>query len=193
MASSLDHRRDVRSVEVFGHNIKDFTEREHHWSIALKYDFQQRGLMCEVSDNGVDGTGDLITDKLANYNADKKYALSNGKDMLVEIKTAPEWLNKFFTFKVFCLKKCIADGAWVSVPRVAGYYLFKPQSLEKMVAEYKHDKYRGFSKTDWAVRIPMDDITQMVTDNFALYREWSPKAVRYIKVNLDILNREKKK
>jgi hypothetical protein len=149
-------------------------------------------MSCEVRDHGVDGSGEIIRDKLANYNADKKYKLASGKDMLIEIKTAPEWLNSFFTFKVFCLRECVSDSAWVCVPRVAGYYLFKPSAIEKMLG-YRHAIYKGFSPNDIAVRIPMSDILQMVEDKDALYREWRPKAVRYVQQNLEILTRDKKK
>ncbi len=207
MTSSIDHRRDVRPIETFGHNIKDYTEREHHWSKALHLDFEQRGLICELSDYGVDGTGELILDKLTNYNADKKYhILKLEKELLVEIKTAPEYLNGFFTFKVFCLRECVSEGAWICVPaagierRPSGYFLFKPAALEIMLdkKKYVQRKYwnettnKGFSPNDIAVRIPMGHIQQMVDDKLAIWRDWMPKAKRYIQEHLDILTREKK-
>jgi hypothetical protein len=192
MSSSLNRRKDQRSEEVFGHNIKDYTEREHVWSIALRTDFNERGLTCEVHDHGVDGTGELITDKLANYNADKKYAFEGGKEMLIEVKTAPEWLTKFFTFKVFCLKECVAEDAWVCVPRMASYYLFEKPALQKML-KFKHAIYRGFSPNDLAVRIPMEKINKMVDDKIAHHHSWMPKAKKHVEKNRVTLTREKKK
>lgn len=192
MSLSLDYRKDERTEEIFGHNIRDYTEREHHWSVALHLDFQRRGLICKLSDNGVDGSGKLIKNKLENYNADKKYSLPSGKNILIEIKTAPEWLNSFFTFKVFCLRECVNENAWVCVPRIKCYYLFKPKCLTKML-QYDHAIYKGFSPNDKAVRIPMRDIEEMVKNKMALYREWMPKPQFYINDNINILTREKNK
>jgi hypothetical protein len=191
MSSSLNFRKDKRTEKVFDHNIQDYTEREHIWSIALRHDFNERGLNCEVTDHGVDGTGKFIRDKLENYNADKKYTFSEDKELLIEIKTAPEWLNAFYTFKAFCLKQCIQEEAWICVPRLAGYHIFESPALEKML-KYKHKIYRGFSPVDKAVRIPMEDIDQMVTDKLAYYQKWTAKAKGFVKKNQKILTREKK-
>jgi hypothetical protein len=192
MSLSLEHRKDIRSEETFGLNIRDYTEREHYWSIALHLDFLYRGLICKLSDNGVDGSGKIIRSKLENYNADKKYTLPSGKNILIEIKTAPEWLDSFFTFKVFCLKECINENSLICVPRIKHYYIFKTKSLEKML-QYNHSIYRGFSPNDKAVRIPMYDIKEMVKNKMVIYREWGPKSYRYIEKNMDILTREKNK
>ena len=192
MPTSLEHRRDDRTEEVFEHNIEDYSEREHYWSLALRLDFEERGITCEVEDHGVDGSGRLIRDTLPNHNADKKFILEDGREWLIEIKTAPEYLRKFFTFKVFCLEQCIEQGAWVSVPRLAQYYLFKPSCLEQFLNSHEHRIYRGFSPNDVSVRIPMDFINNMIHEHHAMHRTWKPRAKMFVDANQEILTRERK-
>ena len=191
--TSLDHRRDERTVEVFANNIEDYTEREHYWSLALRIDFEERGTICEVEDYGVDGSGRLIRETLPNHNADKKFVLANGREWLIEIKTAPESLTKFFTFKVHCLQQYIKQGAWVSVPRLNEYYLFSPTALQHFLDNFEHRIYHGFSPNDIAVRVQMDFTDRMVDEQHGIRRPWEPRAQMYVNKNAKLLTRERKR
>lgn len=190
MTKSLDHRRDVRDVETFAHNIKDYTEREHIWSIALRIYFGETGNPCNVEDYGVDGSGELIETKLSNYNADKLFKFVD-KTLQIEIKTVPEWLTKFFTFKTFCLKECVKQKAFIVVPRMDHFYWFSTESIEKIL-KYPSKIYHGFSSTDLAVRIFMDSVEGLIKDKLVFRNKWKPKSKEYILKNKEVLLRDKK-
>src|SRR3954463_13760880 len=117
MTSSLDHRRDVRSEDVFAQNIEDYTEREQRWAEALRIDLVERGLRCRTGDTGVDNSGGLIRGKIGHCNPDKIFRFPHGWK-LVEIKTIPEYLYQFMTFKVRSFASCIKNEAVVLVPKL---------------------------------------------------------------------------
>lgn len=191
MGKSLDFRKDNRSKEVFGQNIEDYTERERCWSIALRHDFVNRGMLCDIKETGVDNTGALIEGNLKNYNADKTFVFKDGHKLLIEIKTAPEYLKNFFTFKVFSLKECLKQQARIVVPRIACYYLFGLDSIEHMLT-LPAKIYEKFSPNDPAIRIYMDThMDSMLKNQSVLKREWTVKAKKYIEENKDLLTRDK--
>ena len=95
--SSLTHRMDNRSKEIFSENIKDFTGREQDWIRIYAADLCSRGESVEICNYGVDNTGGLIAGNLCNNNADNLIII-NGKTYKVDIKTIPEW-STTFTFK----------------------------------------------------------------------------------------------
>lgn len=190
--NSLDRRRDVRTVDTFKHNIKDFTERESYWGSALQIDFIERGMNCSVEEFGVDNTGKLITEKLNNYNVDKVFHFKGKKSLYFEIKTIAEYVTNFFTFKACALKSCCFQNASILVPRSKSYYIIPKKTCLYFLENYPIDIYPKFSSTDPSVRIPMDDIKKMIQEKTIMKKDWEPKAKQYIENNFHILFREKK-
>jgi hypothetical protein len=191
--SSLKKRRDKRSEETFAHNIEDFTEREFYWGMALRYDLLERGYKCSIKEHGVDNTGKLIEGRLPNHNVDKIIYFEDRKSLLIEVKTIPEWANKFFTFKSYSVKCCIDQIAWILVPRSQKYYLFSPKTCKEVFKKYKHQIYPAFSPNDLAIRLYTSEIRKLIDCEKVVEKEWTPKVKAYIQSNYDILFREKKK
>jgi hypothetical protein len=191
--SSLKKRRDKRSEETFAHNIEDFTEREFYWGIALRFDFLEKGQKCSIEEHGVDNTGKLIEGRLPNHNVDKIFYFEDRENLLIEIKTIPEYVKNFFTFKSYALKCCRDQKAWILVPRSEKYYLFPPKTCGYIFEKYKHQIYPKFSANDPAVRLYTSEIIKLIENKKIIEKEWAPKVKSYIQDNYDILFREKKK
>lgn len=190
MNESIKHRMDNRSVEVGRHNIMDFTERESCWGEAYRLHLIEDGWECSIIEWGVDNSGELIEGKLNNFNVDKKFILDkDGQhiEMLVEIKTAPENLKSFFTFKVSSLKQCVKQFANILLPRLQEFYIFDPSKISKMLC-FDHKIYPGFSPNDLAVRIPMVEINKLSQPFY-----WNTNAKKFINSNKELLTREKKR
>ena len=151
-------------------------------------DLEERsGETIEVLDHGVDGSGALIEGALANANPDKIFRSSSGKEMVVEVKTAPPHLKAFLTFKVSSLVSCQKSGAFVFVPRRDGYFLFGKTSVAYMLDSYVQKVYQAFSPNDMAIRIPRADLEAMYRENRLTYRRWMPCAVEHISYHWEIL------
>lgn len=194
---SLDIRRDNRSIEVFSDNIKDFTQREYYWGIALRIDLCERGAVCEVEEHGVDNDGNLILNRLPNYNVDKIFKFKDGRQINIEIKTIPEYVRNFFTFKVSSLKSCLEQNAHVLVPKKDNYYLILNKGINEILNNYPHKIYwnfktnKGFSPNNLAVRIFSEDIEKFIKEKNIAKREWKIKAKRFIQKNNETLFKEK--
>ena len=147
--------------------------------------------MSAVEDYGVDGSGKLIKGKLPNHNVDKKFILKDGTEILVEIKTCPKNHNKFFTFKVTSLKQIEEQGAIMVVPRDNGYFLFENSAMVSLLA-LPHKIYRGFSSNDFAVRIEMREVWNLVDNGEARFYNWKSEAQRIVDRNEFVLFRRKK-
>jgi hypothetical protein len=190
---SLEIRRDNRSVDVFSENIKDFTQREYYWGIALRIDLCERGHICEIEEHGVDNDGNLILNRLPNYNVDKIFKFEDGRQINIEIKTIPEYVRNFFTFKVSSLKSCLEQNAHVLVPKKDNYYLILNKGINEILNNYPHKIYDKFSSNDLAVRIFSKDIEKFIKEKNIAKREWKIKAKQFIHKNYNILSREKAK
>ena len=123
-----------------------------------------------------------------------------GKEMLIEVKTAPEGLEDFFTFKVFCLKKCVEQNALICVPQMRGYHLFEVPALELLLDKklFVHKIYRGFSPNDPAVRIWAEedgrmDMQEMLAQKLVWFKRWSPEATQFNQQHKEILTRERQR
>ena len=189
---SLDFRRDNRSLDVFRHNIKDFTQREHYWGLALRIDFCERGKICKIQEHGVDNDGKLILNRLPNYNVDKIFKFNNGKEVHIEIKTIPEYVKSFFTFKISSLKSCVDEKAYILVPRENSYYLISHETIIYILNKFPKKIYDKFSKNDLAVRLYSEHISEFVIDKKIIMKNWKDKAKQFIYNNYDILFKEKK-
>lgn len=189
--NSLDFRRDNRSTSTFKQNIDDYTERETVYGEALKLEIASRG-KCQVTvdDHGVDNSGELITESLANHNLDKKYYI-DGKLKYIEIKTAPEYLESFYTFKVFSIKEAIRQNGIVALVKFNYYYLFGKEALSWMLSNLEHRIYKGFSPNDIAVRVKNFHIDEFVKQKWVIHRNWRCQARSFLDTKRDILLREK--
>lgn len=191
--NSLDLRRDNRSIDVFSHNIKDYTEREYYWGIALRIDLCELGMHCEIEENGVDNDGNLILNRLPNYNVDKIFKFKDGRTVHVEIKTIPQYVRNFFTFKTNSLKSCLDQNAHILVPRKDNYYLILNKTIKYVFDNYPHKIYDRFSANELAIRISTEDIEKFVVEKSIIKKEWKAKSKQFINKNFRTLFREKMK
>lgn len=189
--NSLNFRKDNRSVNVFKDNINDYTEREHIYGEALKLEIIKRG-KCEVTvdDHGVDNSGGLIEGNLENYNPDKKFSI-NGKMKYVEIKTAPEYLENFYTFKVFSIQETLKNNGILALVQFKHYFLFGEKSMTWMLSNLEHKIYRGFSPNDIAIRVNTFHLDEFIKQKWILHRNWSKDTRIFLDNHQDILLREK--
>ena len=188
---SLDKRRDMRSIDVFAKNIKDFTQREFCWGVAFKTYLQENGFNCEILENGVDNSGSLIINELENNNPDKIFIFQD-KKILVEIKTIPEHINNFFTFKVSSLISCLEHNAIILIPKKNEFFIILTQTINKLL-EYPHKIYDRFSPNDLAIRIYKKDIEEMINNKLIIKSKWGNLSGKFIENNYNILFREKDK
>lgn len=203
--SSLDHRKDVRSLEVFKKNIKEETEKEKIWAIALKHDFCEKkpDNPCWIEERGVDNSGELIEGVLPKDSVDKTFRFKKGNSLNIEIKTIPEYLEKFMTIKASALRTCIKERGWLVIPKRNVYFVIPTKTCRYLYKNYKHKIYwdfennRGFSPNDPAVRIFSQDIEKFISQNPKtgaspiIKKSWGKSAKKYIEKNWDILSRER--
>lgn len=191
MNNSLCFRKDNRSEEVFASNIHDYTQRESIYGECLRIEFENRmKVKVILNENGIDNSGNLIENNLNNHNVDKKY-LIDGKEELIEIKTAPEFLNNFYSFKVFSIKKVCEQNAKVALTKCKEYFIFGKGSLEWMLENLPHKIYSGFSPNDIAVRIYKDQINDLINKKLVIHKEWCEDSMKNIERYKFILMRDK--
>jgi|GEM_PF-3629171 hypothetical protein len=191
MTESLDFRKDTRSTETFIQNISDFTQREQIYGEALRRDIAERlNVDVGLRSHGVDNTGGFISDALGNHNVDMCF-LIKGKEKYFEIKTAPEYLDSFYTFKVFSLRQAIEQKAGVALTKLNYYYIFGASALEWMLENLKHSIYPRFSPNDTAVRIYASQVNDLYNSKMLMFRNWTPKAKHFIEQHRTLLLKEK--
>jgi hypothetical protein len=188
---SIKQRKDLRSIELFSFHIKDFTTRELIWAEILQSDFKYRGINCTIKDLGVDNTGGIILGKLPNHNVDKKIIFQDGKELNLEIKTIPEYLKSFFTFKVNSLKSCIEQNAKILVPRKNNFYLIGQKAIKYFLKNNVPKIYKNFSPNDFAVRINMNEIEYLIENKSIINKIWTLEAKKIIIEYSNILFAEK--
>lgn len=177
---SINYRKDVRTLEEFEADIKQFTLKEFYWGIALRYDFCERGMVCKVEEHGVDNTGKLIPGRLPNYQVDKKYIFEDDQPpAYIEIKTIPEW-SPWFTFKVSSLCGCLEQNAQIVVPRSQHYHMFDFVGIEHLLNNFpvRTDIEKFGYKP--CIRVRPDVIEGMVADGLISKAEWTPRAKLYV-------------
>jgi hypothetical protein len=183
---SLDFRKDTRSVQEFAEDIAQFTQKEHFWGLALRLDFCERGMPCEIEEHGVDNSGELILGHLPNYNVDKIYNFLDGTKQHIEIKTIPERTKGFFTFKLTSISACIKQKAHILVPRSWAYYLIPPETCS-ILLRYPSKIHERFAPGKPAVRIYESDINEFIRQKKILKNQWKHKADKFIKENSKIM------
>lgn len=189
--NSLDFRRDKRTVEEFANDVEDFTEREAYWGVILRHDFIEKGKFCCLEDYGVDNSGKIILGRLPNINVDKVFHFANGKKKFIEIKTIPEGVKKFFTFKASSLLSCVEQNAYIIVPRSCSYYVLPPDICDYFYKNYTHEVYSNFAFGKKAVRIYMNDIEKLIKENKIIRKEWSSGSKKLINKNYNVLFRQR--
>lgn len=205
--SSLNYRKDVRTVEVFQKNIKEETEKERIWAIALQNDFCEKkpDNPCWIEERGVDNSGELIEGVLPKHSVDKTFRFKKGNFINIEIKTIPEYLEKFMTIKASALRTCFKEKGWLVIPKRNIYFIFPTKTCKYLYDNYKHKIYwdfknnRGFSPNDPAVRIFSQDIEKFLAQNSKsgsspiIKKVWGKKAKDYIEKNWNTLSKERSK
>jgi hypothetical protein len=189
--SSLDFRRDKRTIEQFANDVEDFTEREACWGVILRHDFIEKGKPCSVEEYGVDNSGRVILGRLPNSNVDKVFNFANGNKRLIEIKTIPERVKNFFTFKISSLLTCVEQNAYIIVPRSCSYYVLSPDICDYFYKNYPHNIYKNFAFGKRAVRIYMNDIEKLIGENKIIRKQWSSGSKKLIDKNYNVLFRQR--
>jgi len=182
---SLAFRKDVRTVDEFAADIRQFTANENLWGQIINIDLQHKGFSCTVRDHGVDSTGSLITEKLENLNADKQIVFSDSDVLSVEISAHRYTPPKTFTFKTDKLLRC-ADGF---VDLIAVPWRYKNHFLDSACAVYLLENVTA--QTDafgWGgkkvVRIPYygehDSVIGLCRAGYLSSEPWSEPAMQQI-------------
>ena len=189
--NSLNFRKDIRSTETFKQNIADYTEREMIYGEALKIEIASRG-KCQVTveDYGVDNSGELLTQSLSNHNLDKKYFI-NGELKYIEIKTAPEYLENFYTFKIFSIKEVLKQNGIIALVKFNYYYLFGKNALSWMLSNLEHKIYRAFSPNDISIRVNKFHLEELIKQKWVIHKNWHCQSKLFLDKNKNILLRDK--
>jgi hypothetical protein len=185
-------RMDNRTEEDFREDLEQFTKKEFYWGIALRYHLCETGSPCMIEEHGVDNTGRLIPGRLPNHNADKKYHFHDGREMTVEVKTIPEWCDRYMTFKVSALKGCWNQGAYILVPKKKCLHFFGKASFLHLLQNLPaRTDIRSFGNKP-VVRAETYMINQMIERGMVMKKDWSPKAKEYIDSMSHILLEERR-
>lgn len=198
---SFTYRRDIRSNEEFADDIRRTTTAEHHWGVALQYDFCERFGPCRVEESGVDNSGEVIVEKLPNYNADKKYVFGPSDETLVEIcghQTVHYHADLYFaTFKVDKLQRLASCTAVdnIIMPILDVYYVFGPEAAEHILnrlppvmgpKSWGYKEVIQINRTNLSGCQPTS-LSEMEAANFIAVHKWLPQAQAYVFDHADIL------
>lgn len=168
---SYDSRRDNRTAAEFERDIRVGHLKEKIWANILVADYKSKtGKDVTYTDTGVDNNGDVIIEN------------STGRDFSVpdfcfdfgdhkrtkEIKTAPEYLKKYYTFKTCSIKKAVELQSDVVLCRLEYYDTFDPTACQWMLDNLKSRIYRNLSPNDLSIRI-----SQLIADRDC-YKNVSP-------------------
>lgn len=189
---SIKHRQDDRSREVFAENIKQSHIKEAIWSLVLQADYEDRGKPCDVECNGADCTGEVIEGSIGHHDADWKFTFEDGEVRLIEIKTIPEWLKEFCTFKVTSLQACASEGAWICVPRLESFCMYSPEACRRLL-RFKARIYKGFSPNDPAVRFYTSTTAELMEAGLVECHGWQATARAIIEKHHTTLIQEKRR
>lgn len=185
---TYSHRKDTRTDEQFEKDIKLAHQKEGVFAEAFRIQLEQgSGASVLYEPRGVDSSGKIKKGRVTDdFDCLYKIVLSQSShlEMSVEIKTCPEYLEKFFTFKVGSLKRCVKHNAALLVVKHKCYYICGPERCQDMIDNFPHKIYYGFSPNDLSVRIDRKTI-----ENYFNKSEWSAPSQQVINKNMDILTR----
>jgi hypothetical protein len=188
---SLLTRMDNRSIEQFANDIALDTAKQRVWAEAFQaFLIEKTNKPCEKIEYGVDNDGALIEGSLKNNNVDNIFIFS-GSDRKVEIKTIPEYLDKFMTFKVSSLRACVKQNAYILVPKRYVFYTYSPAACAYLCRNFPHKIYEKFSPNDLAVRIYKNRIDDLIEEKRIVVKSWSPSSRIIIEQNWGLLSKER--
>lgn len=175
---SYKHRRDNRTEAEFKKAIKSAHEKEAVFAEAYRIQLEQaNGVDVVYEPYGCGPDGEVIKGHISD-DGDAKYYIGS-EEKIVEIKTCPEYLTKFFTFKVSALKKCIKNNATLLVVKKGEFWTCSDAKLLKEMVDFlEHKIYYAFSPNDLAVRLNKELIEHYFNNS-----EWSTPALEYIESN----------
>ena len=177
---SYSFRKDNRSDEQFKNDIKKGHEKEQVWAKVMATDLSSRmGYPVTYVDAGIDNSGEVIFESSKKFSDPDFCFKFKDFERNKEIKTAPEYLRKYYTFKASAIKKAVQNDADVVLCRMEYYDTFDKAACEWMIKNLKQAVYKNFSPNDPAFRI-----SQVFTD-----REFY-KATPYYDPDLQILSVE---
>lgn len=187
---SLDFRRDNRTVGQFARDIDLETAKQRVWAEVLQVFYEEKtGKPCRKEDYGVDNDGKLIEGGLLNNNVDNIFWIAD-KEVKVEIKTIPEYLEKFMTFKVSSLRACIDQKANIVVPKRNHFYHYYTRTCEYLLDNFSSRIYEKFSPNDKAIRIFKNDIDELIEKKMILLKDWGKRSQFMIETNWQLLSRD---
>lgn len=188
---SYKSRKDNRSDKEFAKDLKKFHKQEavyaEAYRLQLEDEFGDKDTNVVYTPRSADPTGDVVYKHLPKDVFDAKYYLctSEGKKKgvrKVEIKTAPPFLTKFFTFKVSSLERCVKYNSWLVLCQTDNLRTASAKECEKMLNDFDHQIYERFSPNDLAVRIYDHQF-----DDYLSKAEWCSEAAELIKENENLL------
>jgi len=184
---SLSSRMDKRSKKEFQNQISRDTLKQKIYAEAFRaFLVGKFKTDCTIIDYGVDNTGDIINGNLLNNNVDNIFIWQD-KEIKIEIKTMPEDLKNFMTFKVCSLKSCIEQGAYILVAKRFNFYLLSPILCKYLKDNYTHKIYEQFSPNDKAVRIFNKDIKKFSLKKILTEKKWPESSRAIIEKNWNFL------
>jgi hypothetical protein len=184
---SLSSRMDKRSKKEFQNQISRDTLKQKIYAEAFRaFLVGKFKTDCTIIDYGVDNTGDIINGNLLNNNVDNIFIWQD-KETKIEIKTMPEYLKNFMTFKVCSLKSCIEQKAYILVAKRFKFYLLSPILCKYLKDNYTHKIYEQFSPNDKAVRIFNEDIKKFCLKKILTEKKWPESSRAIIEKNWNFL------
>jgi len=146
--TNLDYRRDVRSLTEFEKQIRERTLKEKFLSEIILREWKFRGYNAEIFDNGVDNSGELITDQTAPFRRPDYKAVLDNTEFLFDIKNSGIYYKA--TFVADRLRHYVSVGAFVLLFLNTGFIdgnhrlmkwkdcrwaLIRPKYIEKILSD----------------------------------------------------------
>jgi hypothetical protein len=186
-------RKDNRTDEQFALDIALDTAKQRVWAEILQNYFQEKtNKVCEKIEYGVDNDGNVVHGNLENDNVDNIFVFGDNQRK-IEIKTIPEFVENFMTFKASSLRSCFRQNAYIVVPKRFVFYTYSTSICEELHRKYPHKIYDRFSPNDPAVRIYKSDIEKFMVKKEIMVKEWTQSCKELIEDNWELLSKEKER
>ena len=187
---SLLTRMDNRTPEQFAEQLREGHQTEDLLGEAFRLQLELINKVPVAIENvGVDNTGTVIDGNLPFNDVDKNFIWGD-HSLRVEIKTAPTYLNDFFTFKVSSLRTCIQKNSVILLfPKATPhlYYLIWPSKATSLLVDFQPRIYKGFSPNDPAIRIKYFQYSEYLDGP----KRWGSNALQYIYNNKELLLKDR--
>jgi hypothetical protein len=180
---SYNFRKDNRTDKKFAYDIKKAHQKEAIYAEAyrLQLDDSMPNYNVKLVPYGCGPDGEVIKGHI-NDIADALYIIGD-HERLVEIKTAPEYLKKFFTFKVSSLKRCVKHEAHLLVCKHEEFWICSDiAKIQEMIDFLEHKIHYGFSPNDLSIRMDANLIEHYFNNS-----KWCETAQDQINQNKEVL------